>query len=87
MDPNGKGIKVLESMTIHKQYLEYNELKALMHHKIKMVNRWSLLLNIIGLVSFIYLIITLILDKEAVPMSCFIGHALIFSGDFSVVKP
>ena len=30
LTPGGKGSKVLESMTIHKQYVEYNQMKDLM---------------------------------------------------------
>ena len=49
-------------MTIHKQYLEYHELKALMYHRIELVNKWAFLLNIVAVVSLIYIVITLFID-------------------------
>ena len=58
-----------------------------MHHKLKMVNRWSLLLNFIGIVSLIYMITTLFIKDREVPVSCLIGHAIVFRGAYADVSP
>ena len=63
MDPTGNGGKVFQNMTIHKQYLEYNDLKTTLYHRLKRINQWSIVLNITGVISLIYLIVSLFVDK------------------------
>ena len=81
MDPQGSGGKVFQNMTIHKQYLEYHELKNLLQQRLKNINRWSIVLNVTGVISLIYLIVSLFVDTKAVPLACEIGHAIAFSGE------
>ena len=80
MDPTGNGGKVFQNMTIHKQYLEYNDLKTTLYHRLKRINQWSIVLNITGVISLIYLIVSLFVDKQAVPLSSLIGHSIAFGG-------
>jgi|Transcript_17600 hypothetical protein len=51
-----------------------------------MVNRWSIVLNVTGVLSLIYLIVSLFVDKQAIPLSSLIGHAITFTGAYSDVK-
>ena len=79
-DSSNPGSKVLNGMTIHKQYLEYNELKALMYHRIKLVNQWAFLLNLIAIITLIYIVITLFLDMTVAPLSCVLSHFIVWHG-------
>ena len=75
-------------MTIHKQYLEYHEIKDLMFHRLKMLNRWSVVMNVLGITSLVYLVISLFANTDDVmPLVNYIGHALVYRGEFSVVDP
>ena len=53
-----------------------------------MVNRWSLLLNLIGIFTLIFLIVSLFLDvdNQSAPLALFIGQKSIFRGDYSTAK-
>ena len=80
MDPSSSGSNLLHGLTIHKQYLEYHELKSLMEHRLKLVNRWALLLNFLGVASLIYIIVTLFVDANIVPLSCILSHIIVWRG-------
>lgn len=78
MDPGGSGSKVLESMTIHKQYLEYHELKAQVFLLVAKVNRCSVVLSVFGVIFFSVLLVFIFSGLHDVPVSCEIGFYIAY---------
>ena len=72
---------VFENMTIHKQYVEYNDIKDTMAARLKSVNNMSTVHMIIGVVYMIYLVVSIFLESIQEPVAVLLGHKFIFGKD------
>jgi len=65
-DENGKPLRVFESMTIYKQYYEYNAIKETMYSQIKNVNRFANVHMVCGVIYLLFLILSCFLGAEVI---------------------
>lgn len=66
-------------MTIYKQYLQYNELKAQVLLDVGKVNRCSILLSLFGVICFSVLLVFFFSGFHNVPISCKIGFKIAYN--------
>lgn len=77
-DSSGKPKRVFESMTIHKQYVEYHALKDSVYAQVSSLNRYSTVLITIGIVYMIYLTVSIFIQQIREPLPLVISHAILF---------
>lgn len=53
----------------------------------RLINHWSIVLNVVGIISLIYIVVSLFMSEQSsAPLSCFIGHHIVFKDRYADVE-
>jgi len=73
---------VFQNITIHKQFIEYNELKESLNRQLALITRWSAFLNLVGVTYLIYLTVSLFVAPLTSPLACTLAQLMVYGTDF-----